>query len=249
MAKWKLVSKHPYEFLSAFPLYVKMLGCLLLALLLSGAGAAILLFGTGGKNSFMAWVFGGLFLVVGLPITAMMVAVWPWKRVRWVRVYEEGLRWKVRSRVHKYRWDEVTNVRRTEMDIVGPDGRRTDFSRTAYLILRFADDTGVTFDPALKDYTKLANYAQQAVAASQLAESAVELEQGGKEFGPVHVSRKGVTANGRFFGWKEVRWLAVHNGELCAHHECEGWRPIPLHEIPNYLLLLSLVKGLGRFRE
>jgi hypothetical protein len=58
-----------------------------------------------------------------------------------------------------------------------------------------------------------------------------------------------VTANGRFFKWKEVRWLAVHNGEVCAHHECEGWRPVPLHEIPDYVVLLSLVQGLGRLRE
>jgi hypothetical protein len=249
MAKWKLVSKHEYSFLSAFPDYVKRLGCLAVGLVMTAGGAALLLYGTGGKNSFSAWVFGGLFLVLGLLAAGTMVLIWPWKRVRWARVYEEGLKWKVRSREHKYRWDEVASVNRTEMEFVGPDGRRSTSSRTAYVVLRFADGTGVSFDPALTDYGKLANYVQQAVAASQLAESGGELDEAGKEFGPVHISRKGVTANGRFFKWKEVRWLAVHNGELCAHHECEAWRPVRLNDIPNYVLLLSLVQGLGRLRE
>jgi hypothetical protein len=249
MARWKLVSKHEYEFGAALPQYLKMLGCLLFGLLLAAGGAALLIYGTGGQNSFSAWIFGCLFLVFGLLLAGAMVVVWPWQRVRWVRVYEEGLRWQVRSREHKYRWEDVTNVNRTEMDIVGPDGRRTDFTRTAYVVLRFADGSAVSFDPALTDYGKLAGFVQQAVADRQLAEAAVELDETGKTFGPVQIARKGVTANGRFFGWKEVKWLAVHNGELCAHHECEAWRPIRLNDIPNYLLLISLVKGIGRFRE
>ncbi len=249
MSKWNLVSKHKYEFLSAFPRYVKTLGGLLVGLGMTAGGAALLLYGTGGRNSFSAWIFGGLFLLLGLVLAGAMVLTWPWKRVRWVHVYEEGLRWQAGRREYKYRWDEVAGVNRTEIDVIGPDGRRTPFGRTAYLVLRFADGTGVSFDPALSDYSKLAAYAQQAAAASQLAEAAVELDEVGKEFGPVHISRKGVTARGRFFAWKEVKWLALHNGELCAHHDCETWRPIPVSEIPDYMLLVSLAQGLGRFRE
>jgi hypothetical protein len=249
MAKWKLVTKHEYEFLSAFPDYVQRLGCLAVGLAMTAGGAALLLYGTGGKNSFSAWIFGGLLLLFGLLAAGSMVLLWPWKRVRWARVYEEGLKWQAGRREYKYRWDEVTSVNRAEMEFVGPEGRRSTSSRVAYVSLRFADGTGVSFDPALTNYDKLANYVQQAVAASQLAESGGELDEAGKTFGPVHISRKGVTANGRFFKWKEVRWLAVHNGELCAHHECTSWRPIPLHEIPDYVLLLSLVKGLRHLRE
>jgi hypothetical protein len=249
MAKWTLVSKHHYDFLGAFPRYVKTLFGLLVGVGLTAGGAALLLYGTGGKNSFSAWVFGGLFLLLGLFITWIMVLVWPWKRVRWVRVYEEGLKFQAGRREHKYRWDEVTNVNRTEMDIVGPDGRRTPMTRSAWVSLRFADGTGISFDPALSDYDKLARNVQQAAAAHQLAAAAAELGEGGKEFGPVHISRKGVKAEGKFFAWKEVRWLAVHNGELCAHHECTKWRPIPLNYIPNYLVMLSLVRELGRLRE
>jgi hypothetical protein len=226
-----------------------MLGCFGLGLLLTAGGAAILVYGTGGENSISAYIFGILFSVFGLLLTGVMVLLWPWKRVRWVRVYEEGLRWKAGRREHKYRWDEVTHVDRTEMDVVGPDGHRTDWTRTAYLVLRFADGSGVSFGPALSDYSRLANYAQQAAAARQLAAAAAELEGDGKAFGFVHISRKGVTVEGRFFAWKEVKWLAVSNGELCAHPRCTAWRPVPLYGIPDYLVLLSLVKELGCLRE
>jgi hypothetical protein len=248
MAKWKLVSKHNYEFLAAVPQYLRALIGLVVGLLLTGGGAAILIYGTGGPNSLSAYIFGIVFLLVGLLTSGVIVLLWPWRRVRWVRVYEEGLRWKAGRREHEYRWDEVTNVGRTEMEVIGADGRRTPLGRTSYLDLRLADGTRVSFDPSLTKYDKLANYVQQAATASQLA-TAGELDEAGKTFGLVHVSRKGVTNNGRFFAWKEVKWLAVHNGELCAHHECTAWRPIPVSGISNYLLLLSLVKGLGRFRE
>src|SRR5262245_5798505 len=186
MAKWKQLSKHEYEFISAFPRYVKTLTGLFVGLLMVAGGVAILIYGTGGQHSISAYIFGILFLLIGLPVVAVAIVLWPWKRVRWVRVYEEGLRWSAGGREHRYRWEEVRNVDRTEMDVVGPDERRTDWTRTAYLNLRFADGTGVSFDPALMDYSKLAGYVQRAVAASQLAESAVELDEAGKTFGPVH---------------------------------------------------------------
>jgi hypothetical protein len=249
MARWKLLSRHEYEFLSAFPRYVKTLGGLLLGLLMTAGGVAILIFGTDGPNFISGYIFGFLLLGFGLLLAAAMVLTWPWKPVRSVRLYEEGLRWTAGGREHSYPWEDVTHINRTELDVVGSDGRRTDWTREAYLVLRFADGKGVTFDPALSDYSKLARIAQQAATAAQLAQGDGELDADGKQFGPIHVSRKGVTAHGRFFRWKEVKWLAVANGELCAHHACAKWRPVRLNDIPDYLLLLSVVKELGRLRE
>src|SRR5262249_12150697 len=121
MAKWKLLSKHEYEFLSAFPDYVQRLGCLAVGLAMTAGGAALLVCGTGGRTSLSAGIFGGILLLFGLLAAGTMVLLWPWKRVRWARVYEEGLKWKAGRREHKYRWDEVSSVNRAEMDVVGPD--------------------------------------------------------------------------------------------------------------------------------
>jgi hypothetical protein len=252
MAKWKLVSKHEYEFIAAFPRYVMTLVALFVGLLMTAGGAALLIFGTDWNNVsnlIPALIFGVLLVVFGLLIACGSVFFWPWKPVRWVRVYEEGLRWQAGGREHKCRWEEVTQVNRTEMNKAGAGIGGSDWSRTAFLTLRLADGTGVSFDPTLTGYDTLARRVQEAVAVRQLAGAAAELDDAGKTFGLVHVSRKGVTAEGRFFAWKEVKWLAVYNGELCAHPDCTTWRPVPLSGISDYLVLLSLLKARGRFHE
>src|SRR5262249_23457749 len=150
MAKWKLISKHEYEFIAAFPRYVMTLGGLLLGLLMAAGGVALLIFGTGGdniSNIIPAVIFGVLLGLFGLLIGAGSVFFWPWKPVRWVRVYEEGLRWQVGGREHKCRWEEVAKVNRTEMNTTGAGLGGSDWSRTAVLTLRLADGTRVSFDP------------------------------------------------------------------------------------------------------
>src|SRR5262249_2731412 len=119
MAKWKLVSKHEYEFIAAFPRYVMTLVGELVGLLMAARGAAVLIYGTDWDNItnlIPALIFGVLFLGLGLLIAVLAVVFWPWKPVRWVKVYEEGLRWKAGGREHKCRWEEVTSVNRTEMN-------------------------------------------------------------------------------------------------------------------------------------
>lgn len=249
MAKWTLVSKHEFQFIDAVPRYVKTLGGFLLGLGFLAGGVALLVYGTGGRNDISVWIFGTLAILIGLPLAVLMALSWPWRRVRWARVYEEGLRWKAGGREHKKRWGDIVNVGRRDHAVVGADGHMNDWNRTSSCTLRFADGSSVEFDPALTDYERLANYAQRAAAAAQLAEAGEELDEGGKSFGLVHLAPRGVTVNGRLFRWKELRWLAVHNGQLCAHHSCTDWEPIPLAAIPNYVVLLSLVKGMGMLRE
>src|SRR5262249_42585985 len=157
-------------------------------------------------------------------IAAGSVVFWPWKLVRWVRVYEEGLRWQVGGREHKCRWEEVAKVNRTEMNTTGAGLGGSDWSRAAVLTLRLPHRTGVSFDPTLTGYDTLARRVQEAVAVRQLPGAAAELDDTGKSFGLVHIDRKGVTANGRFFAWKDVKWLTVYNGELCAHPDCTKWQ-------------------------
>jgi hypothetical protein len=248
MAPWKLVSKHDYEFLSALPVYARAIGFFVAGLAMTAGGVAILVFGTGG-GSIAPYLLGGGITFFGLLTLTAAAFLWPWRHVRWVRVYEEGLRWKARGRVHKKRWDEVDTVSRSESQMVNPDGSRSEWGRMADLGLRFEDGTSVRFTTSLTDYDRLARYAQVTVAARQQAAAAAELDGAGKAFGLVHVARDGVTVDGRHFRWKELKRLHVYNGDLCADPSCRGWKPVPLAAIPNYVLMLSLVRGLGRLRE
>jgi hypothetical protein len=85
MAKWKLVSKHEYEFIAAFPRYAMTLGGVLAGLLMAAGGAALLIYGTGGdnlSNLIPAVLFGVLLVVFGLLIAAGSVFYWPWNPPR-----------------------------------------------------------------------------------------------------------------------------------------------------------------------
>jgi hypothetical protein len=248
MAQWKLVSKHENELISAVPIYGRAIGFFVAGLAVTAGGVALVVVGILGDSIAPYFLGGGIF-IFGLPFMAVGVVMWPWRRIRWVRAYEQGLRWAAGGRVHKKRWDEVTTVGRIEMQTVGPHGHRSDWGRTANLSLRFEDGTSIRFDPSLTDYGRLAGYAQEQVAARQHAAATAEMDDDGKTFGLVHLARGGVTVDGRHFSWKEARWLSVYNGELCAHPSCKGWKPVPLAAIPNYLLMLALLKGLGRLRE
>jgi hypothetical protein len=251
MAKWTLASKHEYEFLGAVPRYVST-GCgFFVGVGMLAGGVALLVYGTDTDNitnTISVWIFGVLLILFGVLTSGIAAILWPWQRVSWVRAYEEGLRWKAGGREHKKRWDEVKDVSRLEMQTVGPHGERSEWGRSANLTLRFLDGTSVSFDPALSDYGKLARVAQEAVAACQLADGAAEMDDEGKSFGHLHVSRKGVTVIEKFFAWKKLRWLAVENGHLVAHPACDTWEPVPLAAVPNYAVMLTLLKGIGRLR-
>src|SRR5262245_28784079 len=165
MAKWKLVSKHEHEFVSAFPRYLRALLLLGSGLALAAGGVAIVVFG--GGRSHLPYVFGGLLLLLGSTLILGGVLLWPWAGVKWVRAYEEGLKWKDRRGEHKKRWEEVVSVSRSETQYVNRDGSGTDFGRVADFGLRFDDDTSINFTTTLTDYSRLANYAQEQASARQ----------------------------------------------------------------------------------
>jgi hypothetical protein len=252
MAKWTQVSKHEYEFLGAVPRYVST-GCgFFVGLGMLAGGVALLVYGTGGdnvSNNISAWIFVVLLVGFGLLTMGIAAALWPRQHVSWVRTYEEGLRWKAGGREHKKRWDEVKNVSRTEMQTVDQHGQGSEWGRTSNLFLHFHDGTSVEFFNALSDHGKLARVAQEKSAAAQLPAAAEELDDGGKTFGLIHVTRDGVTAFGKRFSWKKARWLAVENGHLVAHPACDGWEPVPLAAVDNYAVLLTLLQGIGRLRD
>jgi hypothetical protein len=243
MAKWKLISKHEFDWLAIIPMYT---GFAFAGVLLVGAGGGLLWLS--GADALPAYLISVPLILLGLALLAFVVIALATTRVRWVRVFDLGIRWKEGRAEHKYRWEEVKDVQRTEMDFVGPDERRSEWTRVASLLLVFDDGRRVTFDPSLAEYSRLANAAQKAITESQLARAASAPPTKVREFGPLRLKNSGVEVEGQFFSWKELRWLQVTNGELHCHHSCKEWRPVPLDEIPNSQLLLSLLHEMGMLR-
>jgi hypothetical protein len=243
MAKWKLLSKHELDRLAFIPMFTGI-GCGGVLLVAAGGGLLWL----SGANALPAYLICVPLILLGLALLAFVAWGLSQARVRWVRIFDLGIRWKEGGTEHKYRWEEVKDVQRTEMDFVGADGRRSEWTRVAGLLLVFDDGRRVSFDPSLSEYSRLANAAQKAVTECQMARAAAEPPKKAREFGPARLKDAGVEVNGRLFRWKEIQWLAVENGELVCHYSCKQWRPVPLSEIPNYQLLLALVDEMGMLR-
>ena len=247
MAKWKFVSNHDYEFNAALPRYLRALGTFGAGLAVAIGGSAVI--GFGGGRSHLPYVIGGILLLFGFVFITFGLVLWPWARVEWVKVYEEGLKWKDRRGEHKKKWEEVVSVSRNEMQYINPDGSGTDFGRIADFGLRFDDASFINFTTTLTDYNKLARYAQEQSAFRQQKGAEIDFAGDGRTFGAVHVARDGVTAFGRYFSWDDVGRLEVYNGDLIAGPSCKKWTPVPLAGISNYQVMLSLVRKIGRLRE
>ncbi|MGL4554545.1 MAG: hypothetical protein ACRC33_25555 [Gemmataceae bacterium] len=160
MAKWKLVSKHEWEFASALPGYVKP-GCsVVLGLAVAGLGVATIAFDLRGETGL--GLFGGGLVFFGLIPLALGVLLFPWQRVAWVKVYEQGLRWKAWGRVHERHWDEVKQTRSADIQAIDQTGSRNEWHSSAWLVVLFLDGSSVTFDTALSDYGRLVRSVREA---------------------------------------------------------------------------------------
>jgi hypothetical protein len=165
MANWQLLSKHEYQFISAFPDFVRAFCTVAVGLGLVVGGVALIVYG----GHFTPYVLGTVFALLGLPTVAVGVILWPWRQASWVRVYEEGLRWKVWGRVYKKRWEEVTFINQFDINEIHIDGSRSDWGSSSTLGLRFDDGTHVIFSTALSNYGRLGRVAREQVAARKQA--------------------------------------------------------------------------------
>jgi hypothetical protein len=162
MARWKLLSKHEWEFGSALPGYGKA-GCSFLAgLAVTAGGIAIIVFNFGGDAGIGPVLFGGGITFFGLIPLLLGLFFWPWQRIAWVKVYEQGLRWKAGGREQERTWDEVKRANSSEIQAIDVHGGRNEWHSSAFLVLFFHDGTSVTFDTALTDYGRLVRHVQEA---------------------------------------------------------------------------------------
>src|SRR5262245_41174093 len=196
MAEWKLVSKHEFGLFNFVASFRFNYGCGSFLLLGGGLFAVILL-------PLGAWSAGLLLGVPAFLLGAFLLA-WPigrwFGRVRWVRVYEEGLRWLQGGGEGRQVWEDVLSVSQFDQDILVNEAR-SDWTRMTDLTLRFADGTSVSFNHFLDGYDRLAREVQKATGERRYAQASADFDAGGAQFGPVTVSRQGIQVGERSFTW------------------------------------------------
>ena len=164
MAKWKLVSKHEYDIEGALAQYGFALGSIVVGTLLTVGGVLAVIYYNGGEGS--ARFFMGLpLLLFGVIAVVLGVKIFPRHKVEWVKVYAEGIKWKVRGQEYKQRWEDSVAVDQTEVEAVNDYGQRSEMLSTSSLVLKFKSGASVSLDPAISDYFRLVRKVKEAVAA------------------------------------------------------------------------------------
>jgi hypothetical protein len=184
---------------------------------------------------------GGTLLGVGL----VVVGVWRFTcRVKEVRLYEDGLTWAQGGEEWRYRWEDVECFYRSDVFLYG-SGPLSEANRVT-VTLELRDDTAVTFsDWQVEKCPLLADMVQTRVTRALLPGAREELEESEADFGPIRLRRDGLTVEGTFFAWQRVRRLWLEFGKLLC--EVRPGKPVsvPLADVPNYLVLFSLLSELG----
>ncbi len=237
MAKWKPVSRHAYNYLD---LAMSAGFSLVLCLVLAGVGAILVVIHSRPTGTGYLYVLGtGLLL---LAVLALLIPLLAWhRRLSLVRLYEEGLKWTRGGVEHKYRWDDVTEVYRTEIRRIDAQSG-AEAGRQAFIHLVFSDGSKAGFrHTEMHDYDEFASIVLPAVAARQLPAALEAMDEEGVDFGPVRLDRKGLTIHGTHCPWSKVEEITAENGSLCIYGEDEKKRSVPLSEVPNYQLFFSLI--------
>jgi hypothetical protein len=129
-----------------------------------------------------------------------------------------------------------------EQFVNGPGDASRQGARLTELRLIFQDGAVVRFNHSLSDYDGLVAAVQRGVTAALLPGARRQLSAGEVQFGAIRLTTKGIAADGKVLPWDKTERVWVGNGHLGWRSERGQAREFPLKEIPNYGILLNLIR-------
>jgi hypothetical protein len=206
-------------------------GLMLVAIFLGIAG---LLFAAALKQPGSGTMAPGL-LMAGLAAACLVFtfAGYP-KRIRRVEVFAGGICWHGPAGANRLAWRNVEAVYRFEVIFNGLP--------TSELRLVGTGGRDVVFDRTIERFRELAAFVQGHCAALMRPRKREEARTCGTEFGPVVVGPDGVSIEGGLIPWEYVAGHVISGGWLWIQSRGYGRKGIPLHTIPNSLVLFDLLE-------
>lgn len=194
-----------------------------------------------------------LVLLLCLVGSCSPLLAWWWrmkKDIQRVRVVEDGLAWLQRGIEHRLKWEDIQEVYRTEMYLLGGAGEKpSDWNRTDFLRLILRDGAPVRFDWVLTRYDRLVDAIFEETTLRLLPTAREKLQQeGGVTFGPVKVTEAGLESNGQLDRYDQIVQFRV-GGNVVWHTRSGFERVFFLGKIPNRRVLLELVREASRGRD
>lgn len=180
-----------------------------------------------------AAIFLMLLGVVGLLVT------WSLHSVTYV-IYSHGLLQKIGSKHHFVRWDEIKDIWQLGMPPMPP--------RYRFVLI---DNEVVDLRNSIRDVEALGEYITEKVNERYLPAAIITLNKGGVvSFGPLDISRSGLSYKDKFLPWRNIKKvIAGYNEKAKAHileirsvGKSQHWI-IQLNTIPNLRVFYQLVQN------
>jgi hypothetical protein len=201
-----------------------------------GLGLAALGIQNPQNNALLPGVIG-----MGASLLFLIGPVVGWfRRARGAEAHADGLVWTDAAGRHECRWEDITEVYRIE---------RITNRTFRYTLLRLvlADGRQAQFDHALSDYNMLADHVQQQTAELLTPAKRQAVEGAGADFGPVSISRVGITMSGEHFVWQDIEQYTIFNGSLIVFprsYKGHSVKEQALSQVPNYAIFLFFLREL-----
>lgn len=224
------VSVHPGEAWSRqYGIYLVIIGALLTAAVLTGgAGIVNVPVIPGG-----AWA--GVAMLVGGAVHLLIIMR---QRRRVLQIHEEGIVFRSGNDV-ALRWTEVTSVFCTVL-ISDSDG--------TYGLVELKTENGVTHKlSAFEGMSRIIDAADRKTLPHLLNAAMARIANGESiRFGKIELSAQGITKEGVFKSWGEVKsvWQTTEELTITLRGQKEPWIRVIPHKTANYALLHALAKAL-----
>ncbi len=192
-------------------------------------------------NNLLPFAIGaGISILLGL--FGLWAAYDNWNRA--VVLYTDGLAYHDNKGLQTWRWDEVAafffSITRHYTNGI--------YTGTTYVYtLHKTDGAKLSLDNKYgkDDIPKLGSAIEQAILPIQYKRAADAYNAGQMvTFGPVAISKEGITISKKTYPWDEVAKISLENGMLSVAKKGGGWfsgASAPVSSIPNVAVLLTII--------
>lgn len=188
-------------------------------------------------------------LVVGVIALVGAVLIWliglPARRRRraWrVYVFSHGFVFMRENQPDISRWEEIQAIwHQVKYHSYGEYGREV---RHVYIIERF-DGRRAVFDDKIKKVEKLGNLLGEQITNAMWPHTLASYNAGNVlPFGPLSVSRQGVSSGVALLPWTAIKEIKFDGVEVKVHQKGKllNWAKVPVGDIPNAPLFLALTR-------
>ncbi|MGL6074421.1 MAG: DUF6585 family protein [Fimbriiglobus sp.] len=212
-----------------------------------------------GEQPYVIGIFvlGLIMLAIGVPWFRRDFRIFQNEYPAPVTLTKDGLQWVVGGETQSRRWDQVRAVYRSGEVLERDKQQLSDYSS---LFVKLDDDTTLNYAPQIEDYRTFADELQHRSDQARKPVALAEMQKGGANFGPISLTTDSIIHKEEAFLLSQLEsihigksqvWLKIALSEATIANGVMIWQvlggrkhSIALDSVPNYKLLIELLRGM-----